>query len=118
MDPRDSEMLKKKKVTWELYLVAQSCLILCEPMDCSPPGFSVHGILQTRTLGCRALLQGVNIYVGNSFLIGALLSLELDAQEFFCNSILEQFMSQVVCKNCKFKEVIKRSLYVQITSFT
>ena len=24
---------------------AQSCLILCDPMDCSPPGSSVHGIL-------------------------------------------------------------------------
>ena len=23
----------------------QSCLTLCDPMDCSPPGFSVHGIL-------------------------------------------------------------------------
>ena len=28
----------------------QSCLTLCHPTDCSPPGFSVHGILQTRTL--------------------------------------------------------------------
>ena len=28
----------------------QSCLTLCDPMDCSPPGFSVHGILQTRIL--------------------------------------------------------------------
>ena len=28
----------------------QSCLTLCDPMDCSPPGFSVHGILQARTL--------------------------------------------------------------------
>ena len=27
-------------------LVAQSCLSLCDPMDCSPPGSSVHGILQ------------------------------------------------------------------------
>ena len=25
-------------------LVAQSCLTLCDLMDCSPPGFSVHGI--------------------------------------------------------------------------
>ena len=27
-----------------------SCLILCDPMDCSPPSSSVHGILQARTL--------------------------------------------------------------------
>ena len=31
-------------------LVAQSCLTLCYPLDCSPPGFSVHGILQTKIL--------------------------------------------------------------------
>ena len=31
-------------------LVAQSCLTLCDPMDCSPPGSSVHGILQARML--------------------------------------------------------------------
>ena len=28
----------------------QSCLILCDPMDYSPPGSSVHGILQARIL--------------------------------------------------------------------
>ena len=28
----------------------QSCLTLCDPMDYSPPGSSVHGILQARTL--------------------------------------------------------------------
>ena len=28
----------------------QSCLILCDPMDCTPPGSSVHGILQARIL--------------------------------------------------------------------
>ena len=31
-------------------LVIQSCLTLCNPMDCSPPGSSVHGILQVRIL--------------------------------------------------------------------
>ena len=28
--------------------VTQSCLTLCDSMDCSPPGSSVHGILQAR----------------------------------------------------------------------
>ena len=28
----------------------QSCLTLCDPMDCSLPGCSIHGILQARTL--------------------------------------------------------------------
>ena len=29
---------------------AQSCPTLCDPMNCSPPGSSVHGILQARIL--------------------------------------------------------------------
>ena len=28
----------------------QLCLTLCNPMDCSPPGSSVHGVLQARIL--------------------------------------------------------------------
>ena len=31
-------------------LVSQACLTLCDPMDCSPPGLSVHEILQARIL--------------------------------------------------------------------
>ena len=37
--------MKKVKV-----LVAQLCPTLCDPMNCSPPGFSVHGILQAKIL--------------------------------------------------------------------
>ena len=36
-------------------LVAQLYLTLCDPMDCSPPGSSVHGILQARILECVAI---------------------------------------------------------------
>ena len=41
--------------------VAQSCLTVCDPMDCSLSGFSVHGIFQARILGvgCHFLLQGI-----------------------------------------------------------
>ena len=41
--------------------VAQSCPTLCKPMDCSPPGSSVHKILQARILEwvCYLLLQGI-----------------------------------------------------------
>ena len=31
-------------------LVAQLCATLCDSLDCSPPGSSVHGIFQTRIL--------------------------------------------------------------------
>ena len=30
--------------------VTQSCLTLCDPVDCSPPGSSVHGVFQARVL--------------------------------------------------------------------
>ena len=33
----------------------QSCPTLCDPMDCSLPGFSIHGILQARTLEWGAI---------------------------------------------------------------
>ena len=33
-----------------LCLVAQWCPTLCDPMDCSPPGSSLHGIFQERIL--------------------------------------------------------------------
>ena len=36
-------------------LVAHLCPILCDSMDCSPPGSSVHGILQARKLGWVAI---------------------------------------------------------------
>ena len=39
-------LLERRHVGW----VLQSCPTLCNPMDCSPPGSSVHGILQARIL--------------------------------------------------------------------
>ena len=35
--------------------VAQSCLTLSNPMDCSPPGSSIHGIFQARGLEWGAM---------------------------------------------------------------
>jgi len=37
--------------------VAQSCLTLCDPMDCSPPGSSIHGIFQARILEWVAMFS-------------------------------------------------------------
>ena len=43
------------------YLVPQSCPTLCNPMDCSSPGSSVHGDSPGKNtgVGCHALLQGI-----------------------------------------------------------
>ena len=48
--------------------VAQSCPTLCDPMDCSLPGSSLHGILQARVLEWVAifLLQGIFLTQGSN----------------------------------------------------
>ena len=43
-----NEILSESEVT-------QSCLTLCDPVDCSLPGSSVHGVLQARILECVAI---------------------------------------------------------------
>ena len=40
---------------WSQSEVAQSCPTLCDPMDCSLPGCSLHGILQARVLELGAI---------------------------------------------------------------
>ena len=39
-----------KHLIMAVVLVAQLWPTVCDPMDCSPPGSSVHGLLQTRIL--------------------------------------------------------------------
>ena len=39
----------------------QSCPTLCDPIEGSPPGSPIPGILQARTLGCYFLLQSVKV---------------------------------------------------------
>ena len=48
-----------------LCLVTQLCLTLWDPMDCSPPGSSVHGHSPGKNtgVGCRALLQDMSLYI-------------------------------------------------------
>ena len=49
------------KTNVKVVSVAQSCPILCDPMDYSPPGFSVHGNSPGKNteVGSHSLLQGI-----------------------------------------------------------
>ena len=47
---RAKEPIKDYKPSMLLLLSLQSCLTLCDPIDGSPPGSPVPGILQARTL--------------------------------------------------------------------
>ena len=49
----------EKKVT---VIVAQLCQTLWDPMDCSPPDSSVHGILQARKLDWVAMPSSRGIF--------------------------------------------------------
>ena len=44
--------------------VAQSCSTLIDPMDCSLPGSSVHGIFQARVLEWGAIAFSVALPIG------------------------------------------------------
>ena len=43
--------------------IAQSCQTLSDPMDCSPPGSSVHGIFQARVLEWVAVAFSQQYYI-------------------------------------------------------
>ena len=74
-NPLQRSCLKKKWGVWTRYskistttpwnhcvcLVARSCPTLCNPMDWSPPGFSVHGDSPGKNtgVGCHFLLQEI-----------------------------------------------------------
>ena len=54
--------------------VAQLCLIPSDPMDCTPPGSSIHGIFQARVLEWGAIAFSCPpspIYIGRYFPITA-----------------------------------------------
>ena len=47
----------------QVLLIAQLCPTLCDPVDCSLPGASVHGILQARILEWVAMLFSKGIFL-------------------------------------------------------
>ena len=55
-------LLQCMKVTSESE-VAQSCPTLCDPMDCSPPGSSVHGVFQARVLEWGAIASSRKVKI-------------------------------------------------------
>ena len=77
--------------------VTQSCLTVCDPMDCSLPGSSAHGIFQARTLEWVAIalssylayllynvlfITYILIHNGLTVALQAPLSMEFSKQEY------------------------------------
>ena len=67
-----------------VHLRAQSCPTLCDPLDCSLPGSSVHRIFSGKNtgVGCRFLLQGIFPTQGSNLHLLCLLH---------CRQILPQY---------------------------
>jgi len=53
------ETITSLLISYVLCLVAQSCLTLCDPIDCTPPGSAVHGDSPSKNtgMGCHALQE-------------------------------------------------------------
>ena len=75
--------------------VAQLCPTLCDPMDCSPPGSSVHGTLQARVLEWGAIAFSKNTGVGsNSLLQEIFLTQGSNPGHLYCRYILHHLSHQ------------------------
>ena len=66
-----------------LCLVTQSCLTLCDPMDCSPPGSFVHGILHARILEWAAVPSSTSSHK-NQFQICLIIYINSLQKTHFC----------------------------------
>ena len=59
MSPLPQKLLFKESAAAAVKSL-QSCPTLCDPIDCSPPGSSVPGILQARILEWVAIISFSN----------------------------------------------------------
>ena len=92
-------------------LVIQSCPTLCDPMDCSPPGSSVHGILQARILEwlpfpSRGDLPNPGIKPGSPALQTNSLPSEPPGKPLCCGSLIKN------CFICRFLS----SVYIGVSN--
>ena len=83
--------------------VTQLCLTLSDPMDCSPPGSSIHGIFQARVLEWGAIAFSEDF--ASRFILAELENflLFLGALYFLFSECLEEF----TCKTIKMETLKK-----------
>ena len=81
-------------------LVAKLCPTLCDPMDCSPPGSSVHGIFQARILEWVDISFSRGIFPTQGLNLGLLHCRQSPAQSKHCRQSPVQFqLSPAQVKN-------------------
>ena len=90
-------------------LVTQSCLTLCDPMDCNPPGSSVCGILQARILEWAASpfsrrSSQPRDWTQVSYIVGRFLLSESPGKTCLVYIYFKLFVIQIKSKHCKWLE--------------
>ena len=103
----------------------QSCLTFCDPMDCSPPGSSVHEDSpgSNTGVGCHALLQGIFLKQGLHLLcLASLMSPALQVDFFFTTEPLgkppEDIMLSEISQKDKYYIIPFLSKIVKLTENT
>ena len=78
---RKIEFVRRRRENVCVCTLLQLFLTLCSPMDCSPPGSSVHGISQARTLewDCHFLPQGIFPTQGSNLCLPVFLAFQADS---------------------------------------
>ena len=82
---------------WIMWLVVQSCPTPCEPIECSPPGSSVHGDFPGKNtgVGCHFLLQGNLPHPG----------IQARSPTLQLNSLLSEPRGKLMCLGHQFSSV-------------
>ena len=79
----------------------QLCPTLCDPMDYSPPGSSVHVIFQARIVAWGALLQGIfwtqgsNPHLLSPVLVGGFFTTSTTWEAFYLHYLISKYKTVV-----------------------
>ena len=98
----------------------QLCPTLCDPVDCSLPGSSVHGILQAIILEWVAmpssrgifLTQGLNCYLSFNLHNWK----RLKSLAFICITETEAWRSRITCPGLQFMKLAELVIYTSFAS--
>ena len=96
-------------------LLTWSCPTLCDPVQCSPPGSPVHGILQARILECVAISFSRGIHV---YLVAVIVHCNDQKSSFYlCGSNISLFVSSNTLE-LSFNSKPRKGHYFTVANFT
>ena len=98
--------------------VAQSCPTLSDPMDCSSPGSSVHGIFQARVLEWVAIALLISAEMGEWYTV-LLISAEMGSSCYYSiDTTLSERSRSVSLPLCKLPSMTQGSMVSLLLDFS